>query len=104
MLVVAAVVAGWLPAARLCTSGTDLLRQFYVLPPEIEDADQTFYLTQSQYLAILGADSIPPGAWQGSHWSANFQVAGMTRLGKILASGNRTPDLLLSRPPRWPSG
>ena len=24
-----------------------------------------------------------PGAWQGSNWSANFEVTGMTRPGKI---------------------
>ena len=43
---------------------------------EIEVADQTFYLTQSQYadtgLTSPSADPITPGAWQGSHWSANF--------------------------------
>ena len=42
---------------------------------EIEVADQTFYLTQSQYtdtgLTSPSADPIMPGAWQGSHWSAN---------------------------------
>ena len=45
---------------------------------DIEVADQTFYLTQSQYtdtgLTSPRADPITPGAWQGSHWSANFQV------------------------------
>ena len=50
---------------------------------EIEVADQTFYLTQSQYtdtrLTSPSADPIMPGAWQGSHWSANFEVTGMTR-------------------------
>ena len=43
---------------------------------EIQVADQTFYLTQSQYtdtgLTIPSADPIMPGTWQGSHWSANF--------------------------------
>ena len=43
---------------------------------EIEVADQTFYLTQSQYTdtgpTSPSADPIMPGAWQGSHWSANF--------------------------------
>ena len=43
---------------------------------EIEAADQTFHLTQSQYTdtgpTSLSADPITPGAWQGSHWSANF--------------------------------
>ena len=43
---------------------------------EIEVADQMFYLTQSQYTdtgpTSPSADPISPGAWQGSHWSANF--------------------------------
>ena len=43
---------------------------------EIEVADQTFYLTQSQYTdagqTSPSADPIMPGAWQGRHWSANF--------------------------------
>ena len=43
---------------------------------EIEVADQTFYLTQSQYTDTRptspSADPRTPGAWQGSHWSANF--------------------------------
>ena len=43
---------------------------------EIEVADQTFYLTRSQYTDTgptgPSADPITPGAWQGSHWSANF--------------------------------
>ena len=43
---------------------------------EIEVADQTFYLTQSQYTDAGPtspiADPITPGAWQGSHWSASF--------------------------------
>ena len=43
---------------------------------EIEVADQTFYLTQSQYTdtgpTSPSADPIMPGALQGSHWSANF--------------------------------
>ena len=42
---------------------------------ETEVADQTFYLTQSQYtdtgLTSPSTDPITPGAWQGSHWSAN---------------------------------
>ena len=43
---------------------------------EIEVADPTFYLTQSQYTdtgpTSPSADLIAPGAWQGSHWNANF--------------------------------
>ena len=42
---------------------------------EIKVADQTFYLTQSQYTdtgpTSPSADPITPGAWQGSRWSAN---------------------------------
>ena len=43
---------------------------------EIEVADPTFHLTQSQYTdtgpTSPSADPITPGAMQGSHWSANF--------------------------------
>ena len=50
---------------------------------EIEVADRTFHLTQPQYTdtgpTSPSADPITPGAWQGSHWSANFEVTGMTR-------------------------
>ena len=50
---------------------------------EIEVVDQTFYLTQSQYTdagpTSPSADPITPGAWQGSHWSGNVEVTGMTR-------------------------
>ena len=39
---------------------------------EIEVADQTFHLTQSQYTdtgpTSPSTDPITPGAWQGSHW------------------------------------
>ena len=46
---------------------------------EIGVADQTF---QSQYTdtgpTSPSADPITPGAWQGSLWSANFEVTGMT--------------------------
>ena len=53
---------------------------------ETEAADQTFYFTQSQYTDTGPtspiADPVTPGAWQGSHWSTNFEVTGMTRPGK----------------------
>ena len=69
---------------------------------EMEAADQTFHLTQSQYTdtgpTSPSADPIMPDAWQGSHWSANFEVTGMTRPRKNpAASGFRTRDLSLSR-------
>ena len=72
---------------------------------EIEVA---FHLTQSQYTdtgpTSPNADPITPGAWQGSHWSANFEVTGMTRPRKNPGeSGIRTRDLPLSRetPYHW---
>ena len=69
---------------------------------ETEVANQTFSLTQSQYTdtgpTSLSTDPATPGAWQGSHWSANFKVTGMTRSRKNPgASGIRTRDLPLSR-------
>ena len=69
---------------------------------ETEVADPTFYLTQSQYTdtgpTSPSADPITPGAWQGSHWSANLKITGMTRPRKNpVASGIRTRDLPLSR-------
>ena len=81
---------------RICTDN------FTCCHTEIEVADQTFYLTQSQYTdtgpTSPSADPRTPGAWQGSHWSANFEVTGMTRPRKTPgASGIRTRDLPLSR-------
>ena len=69
---------------------------------ETEIADQTFYLTQSPYTdtgpTSPSADPITPGTRQGSHWSANVLVTGMTRPRKSPgASGIRTRDLPLSR-------
>ena len=44
---------------------------------QIEVADQTFYLTQSQYIDTRptspSADPIMPGAWRGSYCSAVFK-------------------------------
>ena len=55
---------------RICTDN------FTCCHTEIEAADQTFHLTQWQYTdtgpTSPSADPITPGAWQGSHWSANF--------------------------------
>ena len=55
---------------RICTDN------FTCCHTEIDVADQTFYLTQSQYtdtgLTSPSTDPITPGAWQGSHWSGNF--------------------------------
>ena len=81
---------------RICTDN------FMCCHTEIEVPDQTFHLTQSQYtdtgLTSPSADPITPGAWQGSHWSANVEVTGMTQPRKNPgASGIRTQDLPLSR-------
>ena len=50
---------------------------------EIEVADQTFHLTQSQYTdtgpTCRSTDPITPCARQGIHWSANFKFTGMTQ-------------------------
>ena len=69
---------GWLlyvPATCQCISGTHL-HNCTCCHTEIEVADQTFYLTQPQYTDTVptspNADPIMPGAWQGSHSSANF--------------------------------
>ena len=55
---------------RMCTDN------FTCCHTEIEVADPTFYLTQSQYTdtgpTSPSADPIIPGAWQSSHCSANF--------------------------------
>ena len=55
---------------RICTDN------FTRCHTEIEAADPTFHLTQSQYTdtgpTSPSADPITPGAWQGSRWSANF--------------------------------
>ena len=99
-------VVCWLlnvPATCECVSGTDLLRQFFTCcHTEIEVADPTFHLTQSQYIdtgpTSPSTDPITPGAWLGCHWSANFEVTGTTRPRRnSAASGIRTPDLPLSR-------
>ena len=58
------------------SQGRICLDNFACRHTEIEVADQTFYLTQSQYTdtgpTSPSADPITPGTWQGSHWIANF--------------------------------
>ena len=55
---------------RICSDN------FMCCHTEIEVADQTVHLTQSQYTDTRptspSADPMMPGAWQGSHWSTNF--------------------------------
>ena len=78
--------AGWLAACLLAclmsqqqasvSQGRICSDNFTCCHTEIEVADQALYLTQSQYTdtgpTSPSADPITPGAWQGSHWSANF--------------------------------
>ena len=62
----------------------------------MEVADQTIYLTQSQFtdtvLTSPSTDPIMPGTWQGSHWSASFEVS-----GKILLQTEFKPQIFRSR-------
>ena len=81
---------------RICTDN------FTCCHTEIEAADPTFYLTQSQYTDTVptspSADLILPGARQASHWSANFEVTGMTRPGdKSLVQAGFEPRIFRSR-------
>ena len=111
------------PATCECISGTDLLSLFVACltsrqhasvsqgricsdnftccHTEIEAADPTFHLTQSRYTdtgpTSPSADPITPGAWQGSHWKANFEVTGMTRPRKIPAQAGFEPGTFRSR-------
>ena len=58
------------------SQGRICLDNFTCCHTEIEVADQTFNLTQSQYTDTVptspNTDPRTPGAWQGSHWRANF--------------------------------
>ena len=78
--------------------GSDNLTCCYA---EIEVADQIFYLTQSQYTdtepTSPSAHPISLGAGQGSHWSANFEVTGVTRPGKILGQAGFEQRIFRSR-------
>ena len=91
----------YVPATCECISGTDLLRHFTCCHTKIVVADQTFYLTQPQYTdtgpTSPCADPITPGAWQGSHSSANLSVTGMIRPGKIPSQARFEPGIFRSR-------
>ena len=69
---------------------------------DIQVADQTYYLAQSQYTdtgpTSRSADPITPGVFQGRHWRANFKVNGMTRPSKIpTAQAGIDPRICRSR-------
>ena len=72
---------------------------------ETEVADQTFHLTQSQYTdtgpTSPSTDPITPGAWQGSHWSANFLSHWYdSTWKKSRRKRDSNPDALTTRPTR----
>ena len=70
-------LVGWLTSQQYASvsQGRICSDNFTCCHTEIEVADQTFHLTQSQYTdtgpSSPSADPITPGAWQGSHWSTN---------------------------------
>ena len=98
---------GWLLACLMSqqqasvSQGRICSDNFTCCHTEIQVADQAFYLTQSQYTDTRptspSADPITPGAWQGSHWSANFEVTGMTRPEKIPTQAGFKPRIFRSR-------
>ena len=80
---------------RICSD------KFTCCHTETEVADPTFHLTRSQYTDTgpnsPSADPLSPGAWQGSHWSASFEVTGMTRPGKIPTQAGFEPGIFRCR-------
>ena len=68
--------------------------------PEIEVADQTFYLTQLQYTdtgpTSLSPDPKTPYVWQGSHWKSP-QCNGKSNPGSAVLEA----DAFTTRPMRW---
>ena len=68
---------------------------------EIEAADPTFYLTQSQYTDTW-PDPLTSGACQGSHWSANDSTPKKSRRKEDSSPGLSALvlDALTTRPTR----
>ena len=87
------------PAICYCIQGRICSDECTCCHTEIEVADHTFYLIQSQYTdtgsTSPSADPITLGAWQGSHRIANFQVTGMTPPRKNPHGSNGIPTLAL---------
>ena len=93
-------VMATIPCAMVFWLGTDR-HNFTCCHTEIEVADPTFYLPQSQCTdtgpTSPSADPITPGVWQVSHWRANFEVTAMTRPGKIPSQAGFEPQISRSR-------
>ena len=89
------VLHACVPQGRICSNSCTCCHT------DTQVAAQTFYRAQSQYTdtgpTSPSADPITPGAWQGRHWSANFEVTGMTRPGKIPAQAGFQPLIFHSR-------
>ena len=70
------LLVGWLLNVPATSQGRICSGSFTCCHTEIEVADQTSHLTQSQYTdtgpTSPSTEPVTPGAWQGSHWSTNF--------------------------------
>ena len=71
---------------------------------EIEVADQTFHLTQSQYAdtgpTSPSTDPTTPDAWQGRHWSASTPKKSRLKRDSKPGSSALEADALTTRPAR----
>ena len=95
------------PQGRICSDN------FTCCHTQVEVADQTIHLTQSQYTDIgptsLSVDPVTPDVWQGSHWNANFLCHWYDSTSKkIPAQAGFEPGIfrsrggrLTTRPTRW---
>ena len=88
------VVAGWLiNVYSISGQGQIYIDSRMSCHSEIEVVGRTCNLTQLQYTDTWStspsADPITPGTRQGSHWSGNFEVTGMTYPGKCLTGKPR---------------
>ena len=97
---------------RICTDN------FTCCHTEIQVADQTFYLTQSQYIdtgpTSPSADPVSPGAWQGcplecqflSHWYDSTPKKSRRKRdsnpGSSVLEADTLPLGQRGRPPAWP--
>ena len=77
MMVIGCLFVGCLTSQQHASvsQGRICIDSFTCCHTEIEAADPAFHLTQSQYTdtgpTSPSTDPLTPGAWQGSHWSAN---------------------------------
>ena len=109
------LLVGWLTSQQQASvsHGRICSNKFTCCHTEIEVAYPTFHLTQSQYTdtgsTSPSADPITPGAWQGSHWSANFSTHWYDSTPKKSrrkrdsnpGSSALEADALTTRPTRW---